>query len=222
MHKNAWCHFTLRGLSHSQAQRQHDNWNYRSERSPCSGLIAVARMINHTSAYFERQNLSLSLIRTVDVIQQMAPHDANGRISIMQHYCQHDSLCFILFMLGWMVKVWIRNGVLNRIPAATGTFKSDYIHPWPQSSWTGPPAGSIPSTLSVCELLETFLHPKESSRCSKDAWFFFLFSKVHARKSNLEADSCSTLQTGRLSNMWAIASNTYTVWSCNHPCEVGR
>lgn len=41
------------------------------------------------------------------------------------------------------------------------------------------------------------------------------------RKRNLEADSCSTLQTGRLSNMWAIASNTYTVWPRSHPCEVG-
>lgn len=94
---------------------------------------------------------------------------------LMRHYCRDDSPCFILFTLCWMVEVWIMNGVLNRIPAAAGAFKSDYIKP--QSSWTQPSAGRIPSAVSVARLVETFLYPTESSCCSKDVGFSFLFSR---------------------------------------------
>lgn len=50
---------TLRGLSHSQAQQQHNGWNYWSKRSE--------RISNHTLVYFEIQNLSLPWIHADDV-----------------------------------------------------------------------------------------------------------------------------------------------------------
>lgn len=134
--------------------------------------------------YFEYLSLPLNT-HWWCVIQQMVLYDAMGTSAsfLMWHYCQHDSSCFILFMLCWMVKVWIVNGVLNRIPAAAGAYEFNYIQPLPQSSWTRPPAGSIPSAVSVAELLETFLYPTESSRCFKGAWFSFLFSRCMRGKA---------------------------------------
>lgn len=86
------------------------------------------------------------------------------------------------------------NAVLSSIPEAVGAFNSHYISPEVSELHLEQGAFSM-----------YFLCSSSSERSSVQQLqrFKVLFSvfKAHARKSNPEADSCSTLQTGRLSNV---------------------